>query len=218
MNSRLGEHYSRYLRPDTSESNNDQYKSNDISTVFSTEDRGLSVTHEPSIQYEKTDNYLIVNSKDRDTVTYPSSSQFVITLDKEYRNISSVELIQAIVPDKNNITQEPYLLLNVKELENTMDSNNKQIYESFAILQTCQPTISGSFLQIDKRIFENVIMKYKTPKANLSKMSISITDTDGVLFNFGGSGSSSKEYQSLFVFKITTLESSRTPINHRNVF
>lgn len=216
---RLGEHYSRYTRPQTDESNRNQYVSNDINAVFSNDfNRILSVSQEPNIQYEQTHKYLIVSSKDRDINTYPSSSQFVINLDQEYRNISNVELIQAIVPDKNSVTTEPYLLLNAKELENTMDSNNKQIYESFAILQTCQPTIAGSFLQIDKRIFENVILNYKTPKASLSKLSLSITDADGNLFSFGGNGDLSKQYQCLFVFKITTLDSSRSAINQRNVY
>ena len=219
MDERLGEHYSRYSRQNIDESNKNSYFSNDINNVFGQDfNNKLSVSQEPDITYEKTERYLIVNSKDRDVVTYPSSSQFVLHLDQEFRNISSVELIQAIVPDQNNVTLEPYLLLNVKELENTMESINKNIYESFAILQVCPPTVPGSFLQIDKRIFENVVLNYKTPKASLSKVSITITDSDGNLFNFGGNGTTTKAYQSLFVFKITTLDTNRTSINQRNVY
>lgn len=216
---RLGEHYNRYTRPNTDESNKHQYNSNDFRTVFSNNfNQQLSISQEPDILYEKRDNYLIVSSADRDVSTYPSSSNFVINLEKEYKNVHSVELIQAIVPDQNSVTDEPYLLLKVKEFETTMDSNNKSIYDSFAILQICQPTIPGSFLQIDKRIFENVTLTYRTPKANLSKITISITDVEGNIFDFGGSGTTTKDYQNLFVFKITTLDTERKGINSRNVY
>lgn len=216
---RLGEHYNRYTRPSIDESNKFHYNSNDFKTVFSgNSNEQLSVSQEPDIKYKSRDNYLIVSSADRDVSTYPSSSNFVINLDKEYKNISSVELIQAIVPDQNSVTAEPYLLLKVKEFDNTMDSNNKQVYDSFAILQVCSPTVPGSFLQIDKRIFENVTLNYRTPKANLSKLTISITDALGNIFDFGGSGTTTKAYQSLFVFKITTLDTERTSLNARNVY
>lgn len=212
---RLGEHYNRYKEENTT-AFGDNYQQNDYSKVF--QDKQLSILQEPDITYQTQDNYLIVSSKDRDVVTYPNSSQFVIYLDKEYKNIKSVELIQAIVPDKNSVTSEPFLLLNINELENVMDSNNKQIYQSFAILQVCQPTIPGSFIQIDKRIFENVVLNYKTPKANLSKISVSITDSDGQIFSFGGNGTTEKSFQTVFVFKITTLDTNRKSIGQRNVY
>ena len=216
---RLGQHYNRYQRINTDEFNRNQYTSNDFKTVFSDNfNQQLSITGEPDIKYETRENYLVVSSTDRDTSVYPSSSNFVIQLEKEYKNITSVELIQAIVPDKNSVTAEPYLLLKVREFENTMDSNNKQIYNSFAILQVCPPTVSNSFLQIDKRIFENVTLTYRTPKASLSKLSLSITDPSGNIFDFGGSGTTTKAYQSLFVFKITTLDTERTALNSRNVY
>jgi hypothetical protein len=79
-------------------------------------------------------------------------------------------------------------------------------------------TVAGKFINIDKRTFENTILKYKTPKAKLSRLSINITDADGTLFDFGGSGSTSKATQCQFIFKIITIESNRSQINQRNVF
>lgn len=216
---RLGQHYNRYQKINTEEHNKNQFTSNDFKNVFTNDfNQQLSISQEPDIKYEQRENYLIVSSVDRDVTTYPSSSNFVIPLQKEYKNIISVELIQATVPDKNNVTSEPYLLLNIKEFENPMDSNNKQVSNAFAILQLCPPTVSDTFLQMDKRIFENVTLNYRTPRASLNKISIQITDTDGNIFNFGGSGTTTKAYQSLFVFKITTLDSNRTLINNRNVY
>jgi hypothetical protein len=216
---RIGQHYNRYQRINTDEYNKNQYLSNDFKTVFSNDfNQQLSISQEPDITYQQRENYLIVSSADRDTSIYPNSSNFVIQLQKEYKNVISVELIQAIVPDKNNVTSEPYLLLKVKEFENTMESNNKQIYDSFAILQVCQPTVADSFLQIDKRIFENVTLNYRTPRASLSKLTIEVTDAEGNIFSFGGSGTTSKAYQCLFVFKIVTSDGNRSLINNRNVY
>lgn len=216
---RLGEHYNRYQRANTEEFNKNQYASNDFNNVFSNDfNQQLSISNEPDVKYESRENYLVISSADRDTSTYASSSDFVIQLQTEYKNITSVELIQAIVPDKNNVTTEPYLLLKVNEFENTMESNNKHIYNSFAILQVCQPTVTNSFLQIDKRIFENVTLNYRTPRASLSKITIQITDSQGAIFDFGGAGTTAKSNQCLFVFKITTSDSSRKLINSRNLY
>jgi len=217
--SRLGQHYQRYNTLNTDESNKYQFTSNDYTNVFSNNsNQQLSIQQEPNAVYDKNEHYLIVSSEDRDVSAYPSSSNFVLNLDKEYRNITCIELIQAIVPDKNNITSEPYLLLKINELENTMDSCNKQISESFAILQICNPTVAGTFLQMDKRIYENVILNYQIPKANLAKLSIKITDSQGNIFDFGGDGTNAKAYQCLFVFRITTLDTSRKSLNNRTVY
>lgn len=216
---RLGEHYNRYSRINTDESNKTNYASNDFKDAFSSNfNKQLSVSNEPDITYTEYENYLVVSSGDRDVNLYPKSNNFMINLDEEYRNISRIELIQAIVPDKNNVTSEPYLLLKIKELDNTMQSNNKAVFESFAILQVCSPTVSGSFLQMDKRIYENTILNYKTPKATLSKLTITINDANGIPFEFGGDGTTNKAYQSLFVFRVVTLETNRQSINTRNLY
>jgi hypothetical protein len=215
---RLGEHYSRYSKNSIDESNKNNYESNNFNSVFSQQNRNLSIINEPNMEYTKTNKYLVLSSKDRDTSIYPSSSQYVLNLDQEYKNVSRIELIQAIIPDKNSVTAEPYLLLNIKELENTMESNNKELCDAFTILQLNQPIVSGAFIQLMTQIHEHVVLNYKTPKASLSKITISITDADGQVFDFGGSGSTAKEFQTLFVFKITMLENNQNVINHRNVY
>lgn len=217
---RLGEHYSRYNTntDQITEFNKNNYNSNDFGQVFSQQYNNLSVDQEPDIEYQKTDRYLIVNSKDRDIITYPSSSNFVINLDQSYKNVCRVELIQAIIPDKNNVGSEPYLLLNIKELENTMDSNNKELFEAFSILQLNEPVVPGTFIQLLTRIHEHVVLNYKTPKANLSKLTVTVTDSEGRLFNFGGDGNILKATQVLFVFKVTTFDTSQKSINQRNIY
>lgn len=216
---RLGEFYNKNERINTNESNKNKYDQNNYQNNFSKNfNKQFSIEQEPDVSYQKRNNYLTISSKDRDISQYPKSSQFVIDLNDDFKNISSIELITAIIPDKNNVANEPYLLLNVKELDTLNISNNKQISESFAMLQLATPTVPGTFIQIDKRTFENTILDYHTPKAKLSRMSISITDVDGNLFNFGGDNTYTKNYQCTFVFKITTLDTDRSLLNQRNVY
>lgn len=178
----------------------------------------LSVSQEENIQYETKCNYLVITSKDRDLVNYPKSNSYVINLDTEYKNISSVALVQAIIPDKNNVTNEPYLLLKINELENVMESNDRNISDAFAIIQLTPPTSAGTFIQNDSRIHESTVLHYKTHKASLSKVTITITDSDGVPFEFGGDGTTNKANQNMFVFKIVTVEKSRKVLQNRNVY
>lgn len=216
-NGRLGAHYQRYAQTTFGEYNTNQYQQNDYTTAYS-KPTAYSTQQEPDIQYDKCDHYLTVSSKNRNTTQYPSVSNYVVDFQHEFKNIHSIELIQAIVPDKNDVTTEPYLLLKIDELEDVMISADRNVSDAFAILQLCPPTSAGSFIQIDKRIHENVIKYFKTPKSTLSRMTIKITDCDGNLFSFGGDGSVSKEYQNTFVFKIVCLEKARSPLAHRNVF
>lgn len=203
----------------TEEFNKKNFEKNNYMNNFSKDfNRQLSVEQEDTIQYQKRNNYLTVCSRDRDIVQYPKSTHFIIDLNTEYRNITSIELITAIIPDQNGVQNEPYLLLNIKELDVLNDSNNKQISQSFAMLQLAQPTSPGTFIQIDKRTFENTILNFHTPKSRLSRMSISITDIDGNIFGFGGDSTTNKSNQCTFVFKIVTLDTDRTLLNQRNVY
>jgi hypothetical protein len=216
---RQSEFYNRNVRLNTEEANKKKFEQNNYMNNFSENfNRQLSVEQEENIEYKKRDNFLTICSKDRDLTSYPKSSNFVIDLQKEYRNITSIELITAIIPDKNNVQNEPFLLLNIKELDVLNDSNNKQISDSFAMLQLTPPTVSGTFIQIDKRTFENTTLNFHTPKSKLSRMSITVTNLDGSIFNFGGDNTTDKSYQCFFVFKIVTLDTDRKSLNHRNVY
>lgn len=215
--SRIGAHYQRYTQSTFDEYNQNQYQQNDYNSVY-TPAQQFSTQQEPNIEYDQVAYYLTVSSKDRDVDQYPNESSYVQNFQQEFKNIQSIELIQAIIPDKNNVTSEPYLLLKIEELEDVMVSVDRNISDSFAILQLCTPTITGSFIQIDKRIHENVIKYFKTPKSTLARMTIKVTDSDGNPFDFGGASSLSKQFQNIFIFKIVCMEKKRSTLSHRNVF
>jgi hypothetical protein len=182
----------------------------------------LSTMAEPSIKYEYVNHYVSVSSRDRLLDQYQNVNRYVVNLPEELRNIYSIELVQAIIPDVNNVLQEPYLLLKIDEIEDVMLSVDRNMSDAFAILQLCSPTVPGGFIQIDKRVHEHTVKYFKTPKATLAKMSISITDCNGVLFNFGANETVghpvNKALQNTFVFKVVCLEKQRETLNTRGVF
>jgi hypothetical protein len=223
MSNRLGDHYNRYSQSQYSEYNTKQYDQNNFNNAYNpTYNVKHSLTQEPDIEYEEFVHYLSISSRDRNRSVYPNVNNYTITFPVEFRNISSVELIQAIIPATNDADKEPYLLLDIDEIPDVMISNDKYISDSFAMLQPTIPTTTGGFMQIDKRIHENTVKIFKTPKANLSKMTISIKDCLGNRFDFGSDTSLptvvDKTLQNTFIFKIVTLEKRRSELNNRGVF
>jgi len=212
-------HYDRYA-PLTYTGTVSSANAGDYGSVYTPErNEQRSLKMESQIEYEYVNYYLTVSSRDRNPTDYPAVNRYVVNLSKEFKNVYSIELIQAIIPDKHNITHEPYLLLKIDELEDVMASSDRNISDAFAILQIAPPTTNNGFIQIDKRIHENTIKYYRIPKASLSRMTISITDCDGTLFNFGADSSPiDKALQNTFVFKIVCLEKRRNELSHRNVF
>ena len=223
MSNRLGEHYNRYTNTRYNEYNSKQYEQNNYNDVYNKDyNVQYSVTNESNITYSEYSYYITVSSKDRDRTVYPNVNRYSVSLPQEFKNITSVELIQAIIPAKNDADAEPYLLLDIDEINDVMISNDRYVSESFAILQPSTPITSGGFMQIDKRIHENTVKQYKTPKANLSKLTISIKDCFGELFNIGSDSTPptnpDKSIQNTLVFKVVTLEKERSELNNRNVF
>jgi hypothetical protein len=223
MSNRLGDHYNRYSKTNYSESNINQWNGNNYKDVYSDNfNIKHSLTSEPTIQYEEYTHFISISSKDRDRNVYPDVNNYCITLPQELKNILSVQLIQGIIPAKNNVEAEPYLLLDIDELEEVVISNDINISKSFAILQPSSPITTEGFIQIDKRIHENTVKIYKTPRASLSKLTVSIKDCLGQKINFGTDTllpiPMDKSLQNTFIFKVVTLEKRRSDLHHRNVF
>lgn len=219
----LGEHYYRYGENPWSASNFQQYQQNSTNQVYSpAANQQRSVALEPEIKYDYYVKYLVVRSQDRDVANYPQPQQYKINFENTgFRNIHSIELITAIIPDQNNVTQEPYLLLDIPELrDEPMDCVDTNVSNSFTMLQMAQAISSGYFISIDKRTHENIIKYYRTPKARLDHLTINIRNLDGNLFSFGDDTAGSppnKSLQNVFIFKIVTKEKSHSTLNYRTV-
>jgi hypothetical protein len=218
--SNIKEAYNRYQRQDVSGYNKTQFDQNSFDNAYNAKfNEQLSVSEEPDIVYEKVNNYLSISSRERDTTDYPNPNHYTVFLKDTYKNIYSIELLQAIIPAKNSVEAEPYLLLKIDELEDVMSGNDRHMSDAFAILQMAPPTTPGGFIQIDKRIHENTVKYFKVPKASLGRLSVTITDCDGIPFDFGADNATPlRSLQNTFVFKIITLEKTRKTLNHRNLY
>jgi len=208
-NARLGEHYNRYSNREVT-----PWNQNDIGH-FSEEMRDdikWSIKQEPGSGYREWVDYINANSGDRDTGKYPNPNEYVVTLPHEIRNISSVELVHGIIPDKNNVTREPFLLLHVQEFEDVMISSNKAVSDAFAMLLMNSPVVTGYFINVYHKVHEKLVKYFKTPKASLTKLTIKITDRNGDLFDFGGTSS---DYDNNFTFKVTRIEKDTGKLQNR---
>lgn len=183
----------------------------EFKNVFSKENNPqFSEISEGGIEYEEKESFLFITSRSRNTTMYPSTSNYSIDLDNEYRNIRSIELVQAIIPDKGNVTQEPYLLLQINEIDNVMDSPDNMISKSFAFLCTNTATEPGYFITIDRSVHENTPKIYKDLRSSLSKLTLRLVDSSGNQFSFGNPVNPlDKLYQTTFIFRIVTLEKKR---------
>lgn len=218
MSQRLGQHYDRYIKQNIDEFNKNDFNNLAISSKVDNF-TPLSVINEPDIKYTTRVDYIVVSSSDRDITNYPSPSRYVFNLPFELKNIIRIEVVNGVIPDQNNVAREPYLLLNIDELESVMISNNSTINNGFALLHLASPIERGHFINVDKKTFEHVVLNLKTPKASLSKLTISIKDWQGNLFNFGDdTGGPYKALQNMFVFKIVTLEKNQEMLRQRNVY
>ncbi len=189
------------------------------STAFTTRNDVIS---EPNIEYVKEVVYLTVSSRDRDTDVFPSVNKYVINLNQEIKNIYSIELFSASIPNQGSPADEPYLLLQIDEIKETIQSNNKAVSDSFAILpMPANVPVGDNFINLKSNYYENIEkVYYETSKASLNKMSISIKKEDGALFDFGSDtpNAPNKTFQNTFTFRIVILNKSRKMIQAKNLY
>ena len=223
-----GQHYNRYNTPtnistNLQYSNQDAFSQHDTSQVYSKDvNEQRSVQLEPNVKYSEYEYYIVVRSEDRDTANYPQPQSYRVPIEHTLKNIHSVELIEGYIPDQNNVTQEPYLILDIPELrDHPMISTSAAISNAFTILQMSPPVTAGYFIWFDKRTHENTIKYYRNSKAQLNFLTINIKDNQGNLFDFGDDTAGSppnKSLQNMFIFKVVVREKSHDALNYRNVY
>jgi hypothetical protein len=173
--------------------------------------------------------YLDVESIKRDRDQYPNPAQYVYPLvnsnnnvdtpGERYKNITEISLESAVLPNNNNIFNQPYLLLQINEFTGHYDSASVPCRKSFAKLYL---KAAGSFVRMDKENSDPMVrVFYPAPKASLDRLSISILNPDGTLFNFGTDTAPPQDpnplLQNYFTFKITTtVPDIVDTIGHRN--
>ena len=179
------------------------------------------------------DNYVSIDSRDRDRAAYPNSNQFRVLFEPSdsyigastgirYKNIHSIELKSITVPNTNAVLDLPYLIVTIDELKGrrVMTGTNITLDNAFAKIHLLETTTAFARNTNDY----GLPLEYKFKQAPLSwlnSLSISILAPDGTPFNFGtdmATGLPVNELlQTSFVFKITTLEMDTGNIPRRNI-
>lgn len=175
--------------------------------------------------------YLTVDSRDRDRTRYPNTNEYRIELNpsdmytggtpgKLYKNIESIELVSCCVPNRNNVLDEQYLLLNIDELQNPIyDTSNRNHKNSIFKLVFREDT-THIFTYHDKDLSTIVSRYYQVPLAKLSSLTIRFKKYDGTNFDFGADTVSNipvnEEVQNSITLKITVREPASEYIPNRN--
>lgn len=176
--------------------------------------------------------YLSIDSTDRDRSKYPNPFKYTIhftgSSDQQnvtghrYKNIHSVELISAMLPNVTEIKDEMYIILHIEELQEIgFDSSNSCLKGSFGKLAMSDSS-NPNFLFLDydnsrplKRIF------YPTQKASLDKLTITLKKPNGEIIDLGPDSDPDsppiKDIQNTFTFCITTSVTDVKPLGHRNI-
>ena len=171
---------------------------------------------EKEIQYVESISYLHLNSSDRNVNSYPSVNNYRIDSDEVFRNVHSIELIAASVANQGSPLNFPYLILKVDGLDH-LNFSNTNVNRGFTVMYLKYTT--GPHILPELGVMQRNILKLKNPISSLSSLTVTILKPDGTPFSFGeSSGDVTPGFSNSFMFKIITIEKSRSNLNNRAVF
>lgn len=137
-----------------------------------------------------TEHYEHIDSGNRNLTNtnrpvYPSRANFKIELDSTVRDIHSVELLGLVLPNLDNILDEPYLILQIDEL-NGIYAGNPRI-PCTAVVHLQNPIAGQNYTHVAacKKVAERSPIFYRPPKAKIDALTIKILKSDGTLVNLG---------------------------------
>lgn len=87
--------------------------------------------------------YIYIDSGGRDIELYPNRATFKYELSSTIKNVTSVEILGCIMPNVNNVTELPYVVVDIKELNRSVAGALANI-ECIGILQMVSTPISCS--------------------------------------------------------------------------
>jgi hypothetical protein len=138
--------------------------------------------------------YVTVDSTDRDRTVWPSSSQFQVkmepsptfqgaTLSRAFKNVKSVEIINVIYPNTNNVVNDMYLYLCVPELEGSIETTAN--FGKSAVAQLLPTKVVGNFVYSIYHEDMHPKNYYPVEGTRIDKLTLEFRRKDGTLFDFG---------------------------------
>lgn len=122
--------------------------------------------------------YIFVDSRYRDTSTYISPSQYIISFENVFKNVITVELVHAIYGRSGQDT-EKYVNLYIEELSPNIVSNHNAGMGAFTQLPFYNSV--NDLYEYNKQLYPS-LRKFEKPLMKLSKLSITFTDKDKKIF------------------------------------
>ena len=172
---------------------------------------------DPQKKYRIKENYIVIDSRDRDRAVWPTTTNFQVqlepsntftgaTLSHHYRNVKSIELLSASYPTIGSASNEACIYLCIPELEGSFDGTNITATKAFARL--IPTNVTSLFTHCDLNDKPRLI--FDTQGKRLDRMTIQIKTNNGTFVNFGTDTSPptapNPVYQVNLVFKIITVE------------
>lgn len=142
--------------------------------------------------------YISLDSRDRDRALWPQTNQYRVpfvtssnnrnikTTGDRIKNVYSISLLSCVVPNAADVFDQPYLLLQIDEIEGIYDAANPTTSNALTKLYFRECYSGSKFLRLDKGVGDPTSRIYwPAPKASLEQLTISFRNYDGTLFSFG---------------------------------
>jgi hypothetical protein len=174
-------------------------------------------------RYIRRISYLSINSKDRNRTLFPQPESYTINLEesvgKVFKNVESIRLLNGEVPDLNNVSDQPFLLLCISQLQDTYTryyTTSNDIPDVYDMLRFSSNYRQNEYLYIK----EGTQLFFKPTLAKLSRLSIEIKDQEGTLFSWGDDSGVNYNItrQNHFIFEITELVKDINKLTPSNVY
>ena len=149
----------------------------DQKTIHSKRTKGKEYSHQ--------DHYIVIDSRDRDRVAFPNTNLYTFQFNTgtqfgvqdQFRNIVSIELVDAILPS-TVVGTEPYISLVIPELKPSYSGTNDNLSNTFAILIPEESTSPFSKCEFNSHILN----KFRIPIASLNKLTFEFRTGNGDLY------------------------------------
>lgn len=178
--------------------------------------------------------YLTLDSRDRDRTVWPNSNHYRVPLVSSsndlnvkspnvvYKNIYSISLLSAVVPNTGNVFDEPYLLLQIDEIDNMYDAASTACAKAFTKIYFKEVCPLSRYLRMDKGVGDPLTKIYwPAPRASLQSITLSFRRHNGELIDFGADNMLPDEPRSDLQTSITLeirtfVTDSGSALGHRN--
>lgn len=139
--------------------------------------------------------YVSIDSRNRNRALWPSSSRFEVrfephasyegaTIHRAFKNVESIEVVEVIYPNTNNVLDQMYLLLAIPELDGNIECSDGSLNRPLAKLvpsYTIGNYVVCKYTDDDSRPRK----EFQSPGGRIDKMTLEFRSYDNTIFSFG---------------------------------